>query len=1094
MTKTDLVAHNIVGAPPKVFTEQDARPCDVTEDGDIRWVGWQHNFNIGVNMDLCNEIFDEGLKIDVWETKDRVSSRARFDKPKPPGAEKPHASSASDGAGGAGGQQPSGNSKSNLRQGRKSKRASVVPRDRTSGRTSTQFGNRSKSPGSSGGRGSVVAGGQGSTGGNSSSSSSSSRRGKHRRNSNDDDDDDDDRDHHAAFGTPPSTTSGGGGGGGTELGGATVELGLLGSDEPEGPTIADKIMTNTVSRSARGGANAVDKDAQGTKVHVSLTDFFAGDRKVVYLLEDASAIGLNKIKQVRVTVEIDRPMLSDKYARTLNPLVLKFLDTRAMPETPVSFAELDRKCKQSAVEFAAFRGGRRRIVSEDKRHGERQVWDQKYVVLTNRYSFEEMVRYLKEPIPIEVHDRDRQAQTGLPTTALFDSTKPELFNDFWMAVGHTKTANVLQDLPEQWDPYGVAKLDLADLLSGVKTAEYEIPILSGPRMSGLKATDASVGAMHAGHYVEKGASLTVNVSLFRPVTSVQSRMSYVAAPSGRASVVVQSRMHRSFGRAAFLWNGPHHEFFDRLKDFVDRSNVETLKLDTLALADLGVALQSYELTLEQQRDGDLDILTGFQLATPNMRVAVVEGLSAGKLAELHNVVGHPTDPGFRSLFDSSENFLERLYGPLGPSLASVFIAESLGELGERSEIYVKGGRGWGCLTGLSQIQALFVAPQMKVATRDDLLPSSTSISTIRRAYGEAPTSAMLPPAAAGVAGGGGDISATIPMSNLRMTNDNLRATVKNATARITTTNSEYDTMLATQRHEPDRNFLAKNTATIAGISAANTILASERRRLNETITQHGGTAVHNYSTSTFNSSVLAQERMQEMIHDDIRAGRRPKALYTYDVTGEFHHSAAAAVMAPDAPGPGQMDAAATLKRRDAPEKWLTGRGLDTTARNVVDLSRQHADPDTSFEAKQFNEVLGTGRGVFPWELREKDFDNLTRKPANTHAVAEYGLLDQTARQATVAVVGGTTKPRRDVGGGPRWKSTPLSREPASVPRSILEPYNDAGVARNAMGDGSLLHATMTSTVPIDVTGPRLALVHNTRTSESVGRHFHKNRK
>ena len=1039
---------------------------------------------MGVNMDLCNEIFDEGLKLEVWETKDRVSSRARFDKPKP-AVDKPnqHTDTAAPSS-------PAQSKQSSLRHGRKSKRASIVPRDRTTGRTSVTFGHRQRSSSAIHEEGGSSDGADGG---------------------------------HPAFELSSATAdSRGGGSDGSDddafdLGGATVELGLAGSDEADGPTIADKILTNTVTRAR--GANAVDKDAPGTKVHVSLNDFFAGDQKVVYLIEDASSIGLHKVKQVRITVTLDRPMLSDEYARTLNPLVLKFLDARGLPETPVPYAELDRKCVQSAVEFTAFRGEKRRIVSKNKKHGEHQVWDQKHVVMTNRFSFEEMIRFLEEPIPIEVHDRDRVVHTDLPTTALFDSTKPELFNDFWMAVGRSKTANVLEDVAEQWDPYGVAKLDLSDLLSGVKAAEYELPILGGPRMSGLKVSEASMGSMHAGHYVEKGASLTVNITLFRPVTSLQTRKSYVAAPTGRGSIM-QSRMHRSFGRAVFLWNGPHHEFFDRLRDYVNTSNIETLQLDTLELANLEGALRSYDLTDKQQRDGNLDILTGFQLATPTMRVAVVEGLSNGKLEKLREALGHPTDPGFRSLFDSSESFLERLYGPLGPSLASVFVSESLTELGERAEIYVKGGRGWGCLTGLSQIQALCVAPQMKVATRDNLVPSSSSILTISSAYGKAPTQDMLPPATAAGAGAGGseasyggggdgEIRATIPMSNFNNVT-NLRASIKNATARINATNPDYDDLLATQRQEPGTNFLAKNTGIVADTSAANTLRATERRRLNETITQHATEAVHNYSTSTFNSSVLAQERMREMILDDIRTGRRPKALYTYDVSGEFHHSAASAVIAPDAPGPGQMDAAATLKRRDVPGKWMTQRGLDTTARNVVDLTRQHADPDAApFEPKQFVDILSTGREAFPWELRQKDFDNMTRKPANTHAVTEYGLLDQSARQQpTIPIIGGTAKLARDtVRGQPRWKPTPLSREPPAVPRSLLEPYADNHMSFNASGEGSMLHATNQSVVPFDATardhayhrreeavGPRLTLVHNNRNAETVGRHFHTNRK
>ena len=186
-----------------------------------------------------------------------------------------------------------------------------------------------------------------------------------------------------------------------------------------------------------------------------------------------------------------------------------------------------------------------------------------------------------------------------------------------------------------------------------------------------------------------------------------------------------SHMHRSFGRMVYMWKNGYHEFFDRLKTFVNNTNVEVLNLKQLDLADVEGALGTYDLTDEQQKNPTLDIITGFQLATPEFRIAVVEGLADGNLEALRNHVGHPTDDGFRSLCDSSETFLTRLYGHLGPSLASVFVDQRFPELVTRSEIYVKGGRGWGCLEGFSQIQALFEAAQFHVAVRDKLLPSSS---------------------------------------------------------------------------------------------------------------------------------------------------------------------------------------------------------------------------------------------------------------------------------------------------------------------------------------------------------------------------------
>jgi hypothetical protein len=347
--------------------------------------------------------------------------------------------------------------------------------------------------------------------------------------------------HHESTNTDP-----------TEVSEVTKLLGLGEANGPEGVSIADKIMTGTVTR--RNG-NPIDKDAPGIKVNMSLTDLFAGDQQVVYLLEDASTIGLHKIKQMRITVKCDRKLLSDPYARVLNPLVITFQQARMLPSTPVAFTELDEKCNRSTIEFRAFQGAPCRLVADSKKHGVTQTWNQKHVVLTEQFSFEEMVRFLNSSIPIEVHDRDRLGPKGLPSTALFEAGKAEDFNDYWNAVGKSKGTNVLKDVTDRWDPCGVARLDLRDLLSGVRIMEYELPILAGPRISELKNPDALIGAMHAGHYVETGANLTVGVSLYRPVTSVQTRMSFVAAPSPSSNGAVTSRMHRSFGRVVYLWNG-----------------------------------------------------------------------------------------------------------------------------------------------------------------------------------------------------------------------------------------------------------------------------------------------------------------------------------------------------------------------------------------------------------------------------------------------------------------------------------------------------------------------------------------------------------
>jgi hypothetical protein len=173
-----------------------------------------------------------------------------------------------------------------------------------------------------------------------------------------------------------------------------------------------------------------------------------------------------------------------------------------------------------------------------------------------------------------------------------------------------------------------------------------------------------------------------------------------------------------------------------------------------------------------------------------------------------------------------------------------------------------------------------------------------------------------------------------PIGTLLATAKDAKSPKGPVTARIDAYNYSYVQDQEKGKEEPDPNFLQHNRAAVAERSKLNSTMKEELANLNQTVSQHTG-AVHNYSSQTFNSSVLAVEKMRNLLLRDIKAGHRPGGvLFSYDPSGTFHHSAASAVLALEAPEPG------TSLMRGAVDSWggTSTRGCSArTLRREFDL-------------------------------------------------------------------------------------------------------------------------------------------------------------
>uniref|UniRef100_H2YYA8 DUF4550 domain-containing protein n=1 Tax=Ciona savignyi TaxID=51511 RepID=H2YYA8_CIOSA len=78
-TITDVVTYSVAA---KVFTDTDSRVVKTWDDGQNVWVAWMHSHEIEVTSKNVMSLYDHVVDMKIWDGKDKVSTKARTDRPK----------------------------------------------------------------------------------------------------------------------------------------------------------------------------------------------------------------------------------------------------------------------------------------------------------------------------------------------------------------------------------------------------------------------------------------------------------------------------------------------------------------------------------------------------------------------------------------------------------------------------------------------------------------------------------------------------------------------------------------------------------------------------------------------------------------------------------------------------------------------------------------------------------------------------------------------------------------------------------------------------------------------------------------------------
>ncbi|XP_047195288.1 uncharacterized protein FLJ43738 [Hippoglossus stenolepis] len=453
-------------------------------------------------------------------------------------------------------------------------------------------------------------------------------------------------------------------------------------------------------------------------VEVSPIGLLAGETSVTERFQVCSS----GVFEVICDICLERPLLSNQLIAELNPLVIRILSATSMPSSPVPLHVLQEKCMPVYCQYKFHNLSMHRTNYYE--HGTNIYFRDVNVILTGSMNPQEVQDFLDNPsLQIEVRDRDRKVEEQkTPSTC------------------DTRSENDMQSNASTFDPkmntYGIANLNLSELLLGKKSLKVDLPIKCGPQPLKLdrqrsgwnsKMTDpaASRDPMPQPPYYDLDSQLKVKVEMACPLTTDDGREFY----------------NGPFGRIVYLIDYNNFSVITKLRSEILRINASALQLDSPSLESRERALSNKEGPMNSKHDEsmDLDFVTGFHVQDKRKHIFVLEGLKHKAVRRLWEAVPMKLSGTEAEqvivLYNSNLGFFKCIYGSLDVSLSPIHLRDSLQSIMRQPRIYIRGKVPQPCFQALSRLSQLCQVRQLKDAVQYDLFPSADMIVSMSREYG-----------------------------------------------------------------------------------------------------------------------------------------------------------------------------------------------------------------------------------------------------------------------------------------------------------------------------------------------------------------------
>ncbi|XP_022081512.1 uncharacterized protein LOC110974284 [Acanthaster planci] len=691
---------------------------------------------------------------------------------------------------------------------------------------------------------------------------------------------------------------------------------------------------------------------------------FAGLRSVTNRLTTP----VRGLEDVFLTLSLDGPLMSEGLRRELNPLILKVNSGTSLPASPLPYRELARRCQPVYCAYQLFREPA--YESCRKPHAKNIYWEDINVQLLGTIPKGELVEYLQgPPLEIEVHDRDRRPEEIKQKPTLFgEDIEDDKISNVGMVTAKRTLHNPFVNHLKPWDPYGLAKFDLSSLLLGERVLNLTAPIHSCPIPDVIgrnKADNRLIGysssadgpkdePLPMGHYLENHSQLKIRVEVAYPLTTSQ---------EVKLKAEIETPPECPFARIVYIFEYKDAAFLHRLLKLVTKINATALNLDKMPEHIIEAALSTYKLSEAQQESRLLDIVTGFQVMDGEKHIFVLEGLREKAINLIWETLPRPKakeNVTFQALYNSNMMFSERRYASLDVDLCRIRLHEPLSSIVQQPLLYVRDMVPRLCLDAITKLDMLVRQDILRNAARNDLFPSAEMIVSLSKEFGVPLTTV--------------DFEELLESQRQDKEVDIWRAQTAPIQHRhrewtpLDLYNDRYLDLLEEKKlHREPSDHIKNNIDAVRKVSERN---KSKKAKPATIRAEPVNGVAHNYSTQTLNSTEQAKELLRQEL------AKEPNHRFTY--CPEYNSATVVPV---------NIEAIQKQEQQDSVDAWQTKDGFiypgmqaaleDNAHPKQPDMARrdQLTQPwtENTLHANILKPTLDEREG-YSWSDRKKDMD------------------------------------------------------------------------------------------------------------------------
>ncbi|MEE6501572.1 hypothetical protein FKM82_004251 [Ascaphus truei] len=680
-----------------------------------------------------------------------------------------------------------------------------------------------------------------------------------------------------------------------------------------------------------------------------------------------------------MTVALNSALLSEEQKRDLNPIIIRILSATSLPTIPAPICFLQEKCVPVYCRYKFHDQPFHQ--TQGQKHGTHVYFKDVNVILAGTINPGELREYLRgAPIEIEVHDRDQKKLDYVNKPSLFGSEpEDEKLSNVGLVTSKRTVHNPFTERDKLWDPYGIAKVRLSDVLYGAKYLNICVPIHScespdpirfksegkhGKITGELGSVDGPRDSpLSVGHYLDAHSLLKVRVDIPVPLT-LESEVSDCP-----------------YGRIVYIIDYKNRKLLHEILLMITEINTRALNLDAYPVTIIQDALSKVGLRDDQKEDKSLNVITGIHIMDGTIHLFVLEGLKDNAIKKLWETL--PTramgteDGKLEILYNSELSFHERLYKDLGVMLRHIRLHEPLSSIMKQPLLYVRDMVPSLCFQALSRLDYICSAKKLRDVIQSDLLPSVEMINLLSREFGIPITSE--------------DLFAENEQSltkNLVISEDANKLCFKRSVLHSTLDNynAQY---VQCKRGIESKDYIQNNVEKVYQLGKK--IQSPTAEYIG--IVPGDGVAVHNYSTQTFNSTERAKRILRQKMSEE------PKHRFTYSQDYQ------SATMDP-------VDINSELKNCVAKSErgWMTPNGflypgfkssIESNAHpmkpgDALQMALTQAWKENILHANTLQPTLPRDR--WHWTRRQVDFDLYSKNPRVFSAPVTIHLAGETLQE------------------------------------------------------------------------------------------------